>query len=208
MRVPVLAIVCAVALSGTAVEASTIVQNVSGTQRGGTPLALFDPALGTLDSVQVEGTMGWSVDLVRLGAGTPLPAVDVPYTTSGSLILLSGSPFAPTTLTGSEIYAEGSMFGSIAVSGSVFALLTGAEVDRFIIAGQPTTLIAPFGGVPVPTVGQIVFNPGSPLGSYSLAVTYNYNAIPEPSTWAMMLFGFAAIGLARRYSLRPQLLPE
>jgi len=38
----------------------------------------------------------------------------------------------------------------------------------------------------------------------SYKLTYFYSAVPEPSTWAMMLIGFAGIGLAmRRRTLRP-----
>lgn len=38
--------------------------------------------------------------------------------------------------------------------------------------------------------------PGSPISN--LGTTFGVAAVPEPSTWAMMLIGFAAIGIATR----------
>jgi len=42
-----------------------------------------------------------------------------------------------------------------------------------------------------------------PTGSYS--GTINVQAVPEPATWAMMLIGFAGVGLALRRRRRPVL---
>jgi len=43
------------------------------------------------------------------------------------------------------------------------------------------------------------------IGDFS--ITYNYReataAVPEPATWAMMLFGFGAIGAAMRRTRKP-----
>lgn len=53
-------------------------------------------------------------------------------------------------------------------------------------------------GVPIETVGSPF--PAQPTSRY--AVTYDYTpvaaALPEPSTWALMLLGFGGIGVAMR----------
>ena len=198
MRAFVLAAACAAAFCGTSASADTIVQSVSGTNVGGTPLNLFDPSLGNLTSVQIEGSLSWSEALVRSGIlGTP--AINTPRTATGDLIVqISGVPLASATLSGNETYAEGSIFGSLSLSGALFALLTGANVNPFLYTGgQSSILLAPIASV-APQVGSIQFGPGSPGGSYSLRVTYNFTGVPEPATWAMMLMGFAAIGFAMR----------
>jgi hypothetical protein len=182
-------------------SADTIVQNVSGTQRAGTNLVLFNPSLGDLLSVQVEGTLSYNEEILRGSLTGDLPAVDVPLAVGFPLVLgLSGPDFADGTVSGDETYAAGSMFGSISLSGSLFALLTGVSVNPFIASNTTTVMIVPEIGPIPPTIGGTVFNPGSPLAGYSLKITYDYSptGVPEPSTWAMMLLGFGAIGVAAR----------
>lgn len=198
MRLCVLAAGVAAAVWATSAAADTIVQSVSGTNIGGTPLNLFDPTLGTLTSVQIDGSLSWSESLVRSAIITP--AVNTPRTAGGDLIVQSsGLPVASTTLSGNESYAAGSIFGSLSLSGSLFALLTGTDVNPFLYTGgQSSILLSPLASV-APQVGSIMFGPGSPGGSYSVRVSYNFTAnVPEPATWAMMLVGFAAIGFAMR----------
>jgi len=54
--------------------------------------------------------------------------------------------------------------------------------------------------------GGEFFFAGSPNGATSSA-TFSFAAVPEPATWAMMLLGFAGIGVAmrRRKQTAPQL---
>ena len=197
----VLSVAFAAAFWSTPASASTIVQNVSGTQRTATSLVLFDPSLGDLLSVQVEGTLSYYEDIQRGSLTGDLPAVAVPHSVGFPLVLgLSGPDFADGTVSGNETYAAGSMFGSISLSGSLFELLTGADVTPFIAGSTTTAVIVPGPGPIPPSVGGIVFNPGSPLAGFSLKFTYDYSptGVPEPSTWAMMLLGFAVIGVAAR----------
>lgn len=205
MRIPVLLAACAAAMWSASTDAATVVQDVSGSNISGTPLNLFDPALGILTSVSINGSMTWSEAIVR-SADAGSPAVNTPRSTTGSLIhQSSGVTITATTLTGSEAYAAGSAFGSLSLGGALFAILTGSDVNQFFVVGSRTTdLLAPLASIS-PQVGSIMFGPGSPGGTYSVTVTYNYTpwAVPEPSSWAMMMLGFAGIGLVVRYRSRP-----
>lgn len=68
------------------------------------------------------------------------------------------------------------------------------------VAGGPSTLV-------LLSEGCGGYNSGfeDSCGSTNLTLTYNYtpfSAVPEPSTWAMMLLGFGAVGFSLR-RLRP-----
>ena len=197
-----LSAVCAsvtLAVWSTPVSASTIVQNLTGNQRSPALLTLFDPALGTLTSVQVQGTTGLSIGLVAPQRPN-LAAVDIPVTADiGVYLGPNGNPFASGPATGSESYAQGDIFGSISLSGTIFAILTGANVNQFLVGSRSVAEVNPTFPLIQPQVGGRVFSPGD-IAFYSLQFTYNYvsAAVPEPSAWAMMLLGFGGIGLALR----------
>ena len=200
MRVTVLAAVCAAALWCAPAAANTIVQSVSGTNRSGGPFNLFDPSLGTLDSVQIEGTVGFEEDLIRSGDPTTFQAINIP--TAGSVFLIHGNPTqtaASATPGGTEVWAAGSSFGHISLSGSLFALLTRSDVNQFLVTGGgPLTDLMFASGSAGSVNGQLLGNPGSPLASFSVTLTYNYTGVPEPAAWDMMLLGFVGIGLSLR----------
>ena len=61
------------------------------------------------------------------------------------------------------------------------------------------------GGVPAGqhTLSFTATNTSNVLGTYS--GTFNFGALPEPGTWAMMLLGFGGIGLTMRRRRRPVL---
>jgi hypothetical protein len=200
VRLRLLAAACTAALACAPAEATTITQTVSGSNTSGTPFSLFDPSIGTLDSVKIEGTLTYSESLVRNGAGD-LSAVDISRAASENLLdIFTSSLITTTTVSGSETYPQGSIFGSISLSGSLFDVLTGSDVNKFFIVGNRT-----FSGFTVtanvaPQVGQILAGPGSPHGTYALTLTYYFTGLPEPSTWAMMLLGFAGIGWSLRFA--------
>ena len=53
-------------------------------------------------------------------------------------------------------------------------------------------------------VGLLDRRPARPLNDLTLSGTLNLAAVPEPSSWILMIFGFVAVGGAlRRSSLRP-----
>jgi hypothetical protein len=191
------------ALWGTSAGAQQLVQTVNGTQRVPGTLSLFDPSLGWLSSVEIDGTIGLWFGLVR-NYDDPLPAVDISHTTTGQLWLGYG-PGGPiptiTDIPGEEIYQEGQIFGSLSFSGPVSETLTGSGLTPFIAtAGATSSAITPYvdsSGLPV--VGQVYSSPGD-VFTEALTITYNYSplTLPEPSTWAMMLLGFFGIGVAFR----------
>jgi hypothetical protein len=186
-------------------HASTIVQTVSGNQRTPHSIDLFDPSLGTLQVVQIEGVMGLNMDVVR-GDVSNFSDLSISQAASGDLSILNGGfSFATVQLSGTEHYPAGSIFGSITLSGDVFEVLTGSDVDSFIAGKYTTSPIWPVSTIPTPLGGTRMPGPGD-LFTYSLAFTYIYApaiGVPEPSTWAMLLLGFAALGVRlRRKSAR------
>jgi hypothetical protein len=181
-------------------SSATIIQDVSGTSREPNPINFFDSNLGTLISVQVEGTLNSNMSLVRTDMFNGNPALSIPQSASASLTLGYSAGLGFTTLTGSESYAAGSIFGGIYLSGALFSLLTGSSVNDFITNGVRSDLVLPWeSSLPVPVAGSRLYT-GDEL-TYSLRVTYNYISIadvPEPTTWVMMLLGFIAIAFAVR----------
>jgi len=198
----------AVALWCSFANAATIVQTVTGSQVNPGTLTLFDPLTGfdpllpfpfgfsTLVSVQVEGTINANVGALRTNA-VDLPAATYSSSASGLLALSPGTTFAPFSLSGTESYAEGSVGGAISLSGSLFTILTGSAVNQF---RGSTASVIPDVNFPPPVGGQLV--PRGGLISYALTFTYTYNLpapIPEPTSWAIMLLGFAGLGLRMRW---------
>lgn len=143
MRTQLIVATMGAALSCTPAAAASILQTVNGTSRGATFL-LFDPSVGTLDLVQIAGTMGISAGLVRDQTFT-YPAVSIPRSTT--LQLGSGSPFFSGTVSGAETYDTGSMFGVIDLSGGVFVLLTGGAASSFVDQNQGPGIIVPLAQV-------------------------------------------------------------
>ena len=62
-------------------------------------------------------------------------------------------------------------------------LLTGANYDGFLLATSNGT----FTGIDLSTVKQLSYNGATPT-----------RAVPEPGTWALMLLGFAGVGMTLR----------
>jgi|KBSMisStaDraftv2_1062788.scaffolds.fasta_scaffold323779_2 hypothetical protein len=181
----------------TAANAATIVQTVSGNQVYPDTINLFIPdplLLQQLVSVQIEGTMSVSEGVIR---ANPLDLSELSYSQFGTGFLelsSGGGHFVSSSLTGTEFYPEGSIGGSISLSGPIFAILTGPAMD-------------PFRAPPISDSIMPDLNMGPPLGgaltrggliSYAVTITYTILPVPEPSTWAMMLLGFGAIGMAVR----------
>jgi PEP-CTERM motif len=133
-----------------------------------TPFAGFDPSLGTLTSAtqSLTGSTTWTPSESTLGPGI-----------SATLLMGLVSPI-PSVQVFASIFPE-----------MIFVDLTGA-----------TTTIG--SGLQVTTLSADDTSDGGTLTPATLdgTVTYTFTpvvpTIPEPSTWAMMLIGFAGLGYA------------
>jgi hypothetical protein len=135
-----------------------------------------DPASGTL--VATEGKNGaWTVTSV---SGT--------VTEIGRTFSITG----PTSfyLSNNIIYPAGTT--TLSLGGFAFQASNGEKFDIFSFYGQGST---PSGNA----YGESTSADGFGVGTFTLTA-----AVPEPSTWIMMIFGFAALGLMG-YRRRSQL---
>ena len=87
-----------------------------------------------------------------------------------------------------------------AFNGPEFTVLTGNPFGNVVSvsspAGQPVTAHVSGGVLFVNWQGD------SFLANDTITITFDNNGVPEPSTWAMMLIGFAGLGFAFRQSRR------
>lgn len=86
---------------------------------------------------------------------------------------------------------------SVLMDGTAFTLQSQGNLDVFTL--DPLSLST--GPHAITINGNIT---SGPTASYSGTVNFNL-PLPEPATWAMMLLGFAGIGLAMRSRRRPVL---
>lgn len=181
-------------------NAATIIQNFNVSSGGSFALQQFDGALGTLQSVDVlfnaitrrnvvnpavgAGgnifTLHGFANLTSADAGAPaLPSWSVNTTDAQSKF---NSPY--------ELQAGGPTQTTSITTG--LASFTGASTFNYLLTAGIDILgaTAPYGAT---TRND---------GSAAISVRYNFTeaaaAVPEPSTWAMMLFGFGLIGAALR----------
>lgn len=147
---------------------------------GGNPIsfALSPPASGTVGG----DTWSW-VTPFSTGSFTPAPGPDFP------------GPYADMV----QCTATGSICGT-----ELNFTASGADATHpFVIGGPPAA--GSFLGIPVPFVANLSIAPGTALCREDVACTGLVGA-PEPSTWAMMLLGFAGIGvLAYRKAFKGRL---
>ena len=182
------AAICGSALSAGAQAQSVSVENVYVSSVTGTSIPLFDPSLGTLNSILVQGSITFSQEVIR-APWDSLAAASYAETGQGG-IFVGTTEFNLAALTGTEAYADGSSFGNVNLSGTVSDNIT--QLSQFIGTGSTGLQVV---GIVGPTVGQPA---GNPYSNAYLTFTFNYSpeSVPEPATWAMMLLGFAGIGLA------------
>jgi hypothetical protein len=168
--------------------------------------AQFDGSLGTLESI----TLSFASSLIANGSITNGSAAAHNYTiTQDSSASLNGNGFSFTQVLASGTISTGSIAGHATkalapISGSnsgVETILTG--FDPYIGAGMVDFTFA--------STKNFTFTPGAAtlnllaLVGGAATLTYNYelpvtppNAVPEPSSWAMMLVGFGGLGALMR----------
>jgi PEP-CTERM motif len=140
-----------------------------------------------------------TTDLAQIGGFTQ---TDIVNGSSGIVQIGSGSVVLFFPITGPTSFGSGGVATASSSSGSLFSItgFDGGEIGLPIgyasgsfISGTDTfdsTTIAALGLTP----GTYTYTVGEPnLDSIVLNIG-NVSAVPEPSTWAMMILGFAGIG--------------
>ena len=159
-------------------------------------------SFGTLNNVLTQGESFTLANLTGIsGAGpAPLPFWDVLLvdpSNSANKLLLQGS--ASSGLGANVLTANGTLIGTgslnniTAASGTWAQLST--QVDDGTALGNWTVAAVGVGeggyGPTGPTYGQ----PMAQITSLTVGSSDVVAAVPEPSTWAMMVLGFAGLGL-------------
>jgi hypothetical protein len=171
----------------------------------------FDPTLGVLTGVKLDLQSSWLATAEVSSSdddGNWVPA-RFNYTTSIARTLTFGSSALNISYIGSgsvDLPTE-TLWADFRVDGSASATLSGAAIDFFI--GDDTFI--PRGHATYHNTGELVVGPGG-FGRWSFAdsdfydqlkITYIYTpagagAVPEASTWFLMIVGFGGIGVAMR----------
>ena len=124
------------------------------------------PGSGTITASPTGSTGVWSIDTI-----------------TG---IVNGSDITGTsTFEGADNLLFTNGFAFVSLSGISFVTAAGQSVNIFTFDGQGTP---PTGNA----YGERVANPAAPFG----VGTFTLTAVPEASTWAMMLVGFAGLGIA------------
>ncbi len=174
MRKLLLAAAGAMALAGAATTANAA---TTVTSTNPTPAVLTPPASAAFSSVlSGSGSFNDSFAFTILGA----PGVT---NAQVSTLLLNGSQnvnFTSVTLDGMSVFTE----TSVAPNPETWAILS----PVYLLVGPHT----------INVMGNLV----GPTGSYSGTINVQ-PAVPEAKTWAMMLLGFGAMGIAIRRRRKP-----
>jgi hypothetical protein len=187
------AILCAAALAGAAIPAAAnAAVTVNITQSGADVVAT---ATGTLDltGLTSQGSFFLS-EFIRPDVGYVGLGAD--GSVSGYSGFTGPTNFGPADITDSSSRSGTSFALNSSSFGSPYVFVPIGYVSGSAISGTATWLGT--------TIGALGANPGTYV--YTSAhdtVTIIIGSVPEPSTWAMMLIGFGAIGFAmRRKSMR------
>jgi hypothetical protein len=120
-------------------------------------------------------------------------AYGVPYLADG---VGFGSPTLSVTTSESAIgFYFGSYYGAQTITYDAGGLIGTLDVP----APNSTTFIG-FTGLTGPTT--LTFTNNAELDTTEIVAAFNASSLPEPSTWALMLLGFGAIGASMRHSRR------
>lgn len=108
-----------------------------------------------------------------------------------------GSSFLDGTVDGTSGVVRGSTSGGATISYSS-AFLNFSDVSEFDFSLPLTAVLPPFGSAN----GKINDFSASMGGQFSSEPSPTFGAVPEPTTWAMMIIGFGLVGVtARRRNL-------
>lgn len=188
-------------------SAATLVYDY-GIKSGSQALDKFDPALGTLLSVKGEFT---GSEVISFTTDFTTPTV-VDYTGAGFYSVYIGPLFFDFSATGAGSVTVGGGPSEITLSGGTSQTRTSPfELSLFTLGVFAGNTIGAF---PTTDPANIILTQGSTSTAVpgfrqtlvsrltSFKITYTYDAVrtpvPEPATWAMMITGFWATGLALR----------
>lgn len=168
--------------------------------------AMFASAPAFAAEVFNEGVSG-DVDAAKLdGMGNLTPFLLAAGTSTFSGSLNSGSSDA----TDSYLFqvVSGQTYTNLALTVSGVQIASGAMINLFqSFSGTPLISNQAFGNFSTslnlsPGFYTLTLGDGVVVGSYNLAITATgpnvSGAVPEPSTWLMMILGFGAMGFAMR----------
>jgi hypothetical protein len=149
---------------------------------------------------------------VHLGGSGP-PAAPLGYAWSTGGQDLSMSSLLPFTINSIDVYGDQISFGGTKESLAVEGFSSGVMVDSLVVPmldnlprNKFSTLVLGWTGI-----DELTFSTSSGGGYENLLLTNvvvnnAVDAIPEPSTWAMMILGFSGIGfMAYRRKSKPAL---
>ncbi|WP_246610953.1 PEPxxWA-CTERM sorting domain-containing protein [Aquisediminimonas profunda] len=224
-------LVAAAAIVSAPANAATIIQTVTNNTQGPGFIG-FDQALGKLDNVQLSlSVSSWRAyfltgrGLFAPGSPTQVPfdwsingsigfslffgqppvktsSFNIPITGAGSTVVDIISPLSPQF----ETFAKG--FADLTLNPADFVTSSNinySRTDPGLNNSSLDTLIT----TPVDLaaynlrLGNDFLSPDN-NSFFSAVLTYNYTAVPEPTTWAMMLLGFGLVGSSMRRA-RPRL---
>jgi hypothetical protein len=155
-------------------------------------------ATGTLDLTGLTLVGPFSSSGAIRGS-TAFVSVGIPLTVSGYSGLTGPSSFG----SGSFFFASNSVGTPFAINGggfvSPYVFVPTTYVSGSAIGGQAVWFGATFAALGL-TPGQYDFT--APNDTITVNIGPVSGAVPEPSTWAMMLLGFGGIGFTMRRSKR------
>jgi hypothetical protein len=170
--------------------------------------AVFLPTPGT----QPNGLPAYTFQIVNIAANTPVfidPAIAIGYTYKIGLGDPSFASVTLPTLTGTASYTI------VLSDGETFTVLPGQTFNFENIAGFANG-VSSFEVLGIdPSSALNAFDPDAFVTELTFASAGNFTgemdpitaAVPEPSTWAMMLLGFAGVGfMAYRRKSKPALI--
>jgi hypothetical protein len=155
--------------------------------------------------VPQNGTLDLNAPITAPASGS-FSITDVPtFTGSGFAVLImnasvNGAPFTyqtslgtcPVSFCGSFPIVVDNVFGQHLGPGG-FSIFQTADINPALTVSSGWSLQSLTGNIVVPADYEVHIAVSLPAG---------VAAVPEPSAWAMLLIGFAAIGFASRISLR------
>jgi hypothetical protein len=158
-----------------------------------------------------EFVWGWEISQATTNDSIPVAGLTFPY---GGGAITEPSTVESTWELDGEIYAGGGLqiaiagfitWGTITPDGPTGATVTGQVYDIEIMGSSPQSPInvanlADFGAIEFTLdcgdVSCVTADPMATVTSMTFDYSYKGSVTPEPSTWAMLLMGFAGLGFA------------